>query len=140
MLLTSIEPLPHAFERQGGQVLDNVGATMPMDVIRRPEELLLRFDVPGIDPDSIEVTVDRGVLSVTATREETSEREGGRFFVRERRTGVFTRRVHLPDHLDADHVQAAYQHGELAVRIPVREAARPRRIEITRGDATGPAA
>ena len=86
------------------------------------EDVVLRFDLPGIDPDSIEVTVDRDVLSVTAHREEEIG-DGERPFVRERRMGTFARRVRLPDHLDADGVEAAYDNGVLAVRIPVLDLA-----------------
>lgn len=73
---------------------------MPMDGIRRADDVVLRFDLPGVDPGSIEVTVDRGVLSVTARREEEFG-EDERVFVRERPMGSFTRRVYLSEHLDA---------------------------------------
>ncbi|TNY35626.1 Hsp20/alpha crystallin family protein [Thermomonospora catenispora] len=136
MLLTAIDPFMQEFERQfdrlSRQFLGHVdGEVMPMDGIRRDDEVVLRFDVPGIDPDSIEVTVDRGVLSVSARREEEYKGDE-RPFVRERMMGTFTRRVYLPEHLDADNIEAAYSNGVLAVRIPVLEKARPRRIEIKR--------
>ncbi|WP_229803045.1 Hsp20/alpha crystallin family protein [Planobispora rosea] len=119
-------------EQQFGQLRrESAGAVMPMDGVRRDQDLLLRFDVPGIDPDSIEVTVERGVLSVSATRQE-SLGEDERLFVRERPMGVFTRRVYLPDHLDADAIEAAYNNGVLAVRIPVLEQAKPRKIEVVK--------
>ncbi|HLV72549.1 HSP20 family protein [Actinomadura hallensis] len=137
MLLTSLDPFVQEFERQVDRVfreagLNGNGTAMPMDGIRRAEDVVLRFDLPGIDPDSIEVTVDRDVLSVTAHREEEIG-DGERPFVRERRMGTFARRVRLPDHLDADGVEAAYDNGVLAVRIPVLEKARPRRIAIQHG-------
>ena len=68
---------------------------------------MLRFDLPGIDPDSIEVTVDRGVLSVSATRDEKYG-EDEQLFIRERAMGTFTRRVYLSDHLDTGAIEAAY--------------------------------
>jgi len=105
-----------------------------MDGIRRPGEVVLRFDLPGINPDSIEVTVDRGVLSVSATRDENYS-EDENLFIRERAMGTFTRRVYLSDHLDTGTIEAAYNHGVLAVRIPVVEKAKPRKIEIQRPDA-----
>jgi HSP20 family protein len=104
-------------------------AAMPLDGIRRENDVLLRFDVPGIDPESIEVTVDHGVLNVSAKREETGS-EGQRFFVRERPTGSFTRRVRLSDRLDASAVEANYRNGVLEVRVPVAEEAKPRKVEI----------
>jgi HSP20 family protein len=134
MLLTSIDPFVQEFERQFDQLTrqaaaQGTGAGMPMDGIRRADDVVLRFDLPGIDPGSIEVTVDRGVLSVTARREEEYG-ENERVFVRERVMGSFTRRVYLSEHLDAEAIEAAYDNGVLAVRIPVLERARPRKVEI----------
>ena len=110
---------------------------LPLDVVRNENDVTLRLDVPGIDPkdpESIEVTVDRGILSVTVKRNE--ERTGtDRFFVRERRMGTFTRRMRLPENLNADAVEASYDKGVLEVRIPVLEQAKPRKIEVRQADA-----
>jgi HSP20 family protein len=133
MLLTSIDPFMQEFERQFDRFTRRQPAVMPMDGIRRKDEVVLRFDLPGIDPGSIEVTVDRGVLTVSARREEEFA-EDEQVFVRERTMGTFTRRVYLSEHLDASAIEAAYDDGVLAVRIPVLEQARPRKVEIkTRG-------
>ncbi|MFG1971955.1 Hsp20/alpha crystallin family protein [Nonomuraea fuscirosea] len=137
MLLTSIDPFFQEFERQFDrltrQAFDNGSAAMPMDGLRRADDVLLRFDLPGIDPDSIEVTVDRGVLSVSARREEEIANDE-RLFVRERTMGTFTRRVYLSEHLDSDKIDAGYANGVLTVRIPVLERAKPRKVEIQRGE------
>ena len=126
MYLTTYDPFRTGIERR---VLGAGNAAMPLDGIRRENDVLLRFDVPGIDPESIEVTVDRGFLAVSAKREaETTD--GERFFVRERPTGSFTRRVRLSDRLDASAVEASYRNGVLEVRVPVAEAAKPRKVEI----------
>ncbi|TKK85000.1 Hsp20/alpha crystallin family protein [Herbidospora galbida] len=137
MLLTSIDPFVQEFERQFNQLTrqftkDETSAVMPMDGIRRADDVVLRFDLPGIDPGSVEVTVDRGVLTVSARRSEEYA-EGERVFVRERVMGTFTRRVYLSEHLDAEAIEAAYDNGVLAVRIPVLEKAKPRRIVIQTG-------
>jgi HSP20 family protein len=141
MFLTSIDPFVQEFERQfdrlsrrafGGGDFSGHGV-MPMDAVRRKDDVLLRFDTPGIDPDSIEVTVDRGVLTVSARREE-EHAEDDRLFVRERVTGSFTRRVYLSEHLDPEKIDADYANGVLSVRIPVLEAAKPRKISIRRPD------
>jgi len=137
MLLTSIDPFVQEFERQfdravrqvTGQTALGNGAGMPMDGIRRADDVVLRFDLPGVDPGSIEVTVDRGVLTVTARREEEFG-EDERVFVRERTMGAFTRRVYLSEHLDSEAIEAAYDNGVLAVRIPVLEKARPRKVAV----------
>ncbi|SDM55029.1 Hsp20/alpha crystallin family protein [Nonomuraea jiangxiensis] len=137
MLLTSIDPFFQEFERQfnrlARQTVDSGSAVMPMDGLRRDDDVLLRFDLPGIDPSSIEVTVDRGVLTVSARREEEIQ-DNERLFVRERSMGTFTRRVYLSEHLDADQIDASYANGVLAVRIPVLERAKPRKVEIRRGE------
>lgn len=137
MLLTSIDPFLQEFERQFGQLarksFDTAAAVMPMDGLRRDDDVVLRFDLPGVDPASVEVTVDRGVLSVTATREEEIGQDE-RLFVRERPMGTFTRRVYLSEHLDSDRIDAGYADGVLTVRIPVTERAKPRKVEIQRAE------
>jgi HSP20 family protein len=134
MLRTSIDPFLAEFERQFERLRDAAtgGPLMPMDGIRRAGDVVLRFDVPGADPDSIEVTVDRGVLSVSARREEFYG-EDERVFVDERPMGQFTRRVYLSEQLDADHIEAVYDNGVLTVRVPVLDTAKPHKIEIARG-------
>ncbi|MFF5108820.1 Hsp20/alpha crystallin family protein [Streptosporangium sp. NPDC000509] len=143
MLLTSIDPFIQEFDRQfdrlSRQVLGSgegaARVAMPLDGVRRKDDVLLKFDLPGIDPDTIEVTVDRGVLSVSAGREEEHGEED-RLFVRERPMGTFTRRVYLSEHLDSDKVDAAYSNGVLAVRIPVIERAKPRKVAIQKAEHT----
>jgi HSP20 family protein len=102
---------------------------MPMDTERRDGEVVLRFDIPGVAPEKIEVTVDKGILSVSATREE-SKTDGAEHVVRERYFGSVTRRVRLSDNLDAENIEASNDNGVLEIRIPVREEAQPRKITI----------
>ena len=128
MYLTSYDPFARVTRRAFGQT-----TVMPLDGVRRDGDVLLRFDVPGIDPESIEVTVDRGVLSVSVKR--TEERaENDKFFVRERTMGSFTRRLYLSKNLNTEAVEAAYNTGVLEVRIPVLEQAKPRKVEVRQGD------
>lgn len=138
MLLTSIDPFlefERQFDRLTRPVFGNGERVMPMDGIRREGDVLLRFDLPGVDPDSIDVTVDRGVLTVSARRDaQYSDKDD--LFVHERPTGTFTRRVYLSEHLDSEKIDAAYDNGVLAVRIPVLEKAKPRKVAIQRGDET----
>src|SRR5579875_2016131 len=125
MVLTTFDPFGAEFDRLTrwafGPALSRSRAIPPMDAIRRDGELELRFDLPGFDPDSIEVTVDRGILTVAARREQ-ERTDGEKHLVRERLTGSLTRRVQLSDSLDAD--------GVLTVRVPVKEAAKSRKIEV----------
>jgi HSP20 family protein len=129
VLLTSIDPFVQEFERQFERLTRQGYAGMPMDAIRRQDDVVLRFDLPGVEPDSIDLTVDQGVLTVSARREEEYA-EDDRLVARERPMGSFTRRVYLSEHLDADAISAAYENGVLAVRIPLIEKAKPRKIKI----------
>jgi HSP20 family protein len=135
MYLTTLDPITRDFDRLvrrtfgPGSFGTTFGPALPMDTVRRDGELVLRFDVPGVDPEKIDVTVDRGVLTVSATREETRS-EGESHVVRERLHGSFTRRVRLSENLDADAIEATNHDGVLEIKIPVREEAKPRKIEV----------
>jgi HSP20 family protein len=143
MYLTTLDPISRDFDRivrrafGSGTFGASYAPALPMDTFRRDGELVLRFDVPGVDPEKIDVTVDKGVLSVSATREETKT-EGENAVVRERLFGSFTRRVRLSENLDADAIEASNSDGVLEIRIPVREEAKPRKITV--GTATETAA
>ena len=143
MYLTTLDPISRDFNRIAARAFGgsafNHGAfnhralsyapALPMDTVRRDGEVVLRFDVPGVDQDKIDVTVDKGVLSVSATREE-SMTEGENPVVRERLFGSFTRRVRLSDNLDTEEIEASHRDGVLEIRIPVREEAKPRKITV----------
>jgi len=133
--LTSYDPFTQEFDRLARRVFGTTNgavsrrSVMPMDVIRRKDEVELRFDLPGIDPESLEVTVDRGVLTVSAKRAEEYA-EGENPYRRERVMGTFTRRVSLSDTIDAEKIDAGYTNGVLSVRLPLLEKAQPRKVEI----------
>jgi HSP20 family protein len=135
MPLTTFDPFVQEFDRLAQRVFGNghtvarPPSAVPMDAIRRKDEVVLRFDLPGVDSGSIDLTVDRGVLTVTASRAEEYG-DGESAISRERMMGTFTRRVQLGDNLDTEHVEAAYADGVLAVRLPLLEKARPRKVEI----------
>ena len=112
-----------------GPVSGFASLALPMDTVRREGEVVLRLDVPGVDPEKIDVTVDHGYLTVSATREE-AKTEGDQRVVRERYHGNVTRRVRLSDNLDAENIEASNSNGVLEIRIPVREEAKPRKIEV----------
>ena len=127
MLLTTFDPFAE-FHRVL-RTADGGHGAMRMDAIRRDDAVELRFDLPGIDTDSIDVTVDRGVLTVSAKRtEEYTESE--KPFIRERVMGSFTRRVRLSDTVDAEQISAAYDGGVLRVIVPLQERALPRKVEV----------
>jgi HSP20 family protein len=135
MYLTSFDPFTREFDRIvrrtfGESSPATLTSALPMDSLRRDGEVVLRFDVPGVDPEKIDITVDKGVLTVSATREETKT-EGDEHVVRERYFGSFARRVRLSDNLDADKIEATHKDGVLELRIPVLEAAKPRKIAVS---------
>lgn len=105
---------------------------MPMDAYRDGDRFVVRLDLPGIDPDTIDLTVEKNVLAIGAQR-RWERAEGVEVLVAERPQGSFTRQLFLGDGLDADHIDASYQDGVLTVTIPVAEQAKPRKVEITHG-------
>ncbi|CCF63593.1 Hsp20/alpha crystallin family protein [Nocardia cyriacigeorgica] len=107
-------------------------AVMPMDAWREGDEFLVEFDLPGIDPDSLDLDVERNVVTVRATRPElTGDRE---MIAAERSRGVFSRQLFLGDGLDTDHIRADYTDGVLRLSIPVAEKAKPRKIAVERAE------
>jgi HSP20 family protein len=105
---------------------------MPMDAYRHGDSFLVHFDLPGIDPGSIEVTVEKNVLAVKAERGST-QTEQDEVVVAERPQGTFSRQVFLGEGLDPEHIEARYDGGVLTLTIPVAEQAKPRRVEIASG-------
>lgn len=105
-----------------------------MDAYRQDGQFVVHFDLPGVDPSSIDLNVERNVLTVRAERRpsygEDVELQAG-----ERPRGVFSRQLFLGDTLDTEHVEANYDAGVLTLRIPVAEKTKPRKIEITGTDA-----
>ncbi|WP_280211720.1 Hsp20/alpha crystallin family protein [Nocardia cyriacigeorgica] len=107
-------------------------AVMPMDAWRAGDEFLVEFDLPGIDPESLDLDVERNVVTVRATRPEL---QGDREMIAaERSRGVFSRQLFLGDGLDTDHIRADYTDGVLRLSIPVAEKAKPRKIAVERAE------
>ncbi len=132
MLLTSFDPFAAEFDRLTRRAFGPADAgrsLMRMDGIRHEDSVELRFDLPGTDQDSIDVTVDRGVLTVSAKRSQ-EDADAERPFIRERVMGSFTRRVRLSDAVDAEKIEASYARGVLTVTVPLTEQAQPRKIEV----------
>jgi HSP20 family protein len=120
------------FDRLAQQLL-GVGTTsrpaiMPMDAWREGDHFVVEFDLPGIAPDTLDLDVERNVLTVRAER---PARNGDwELLASERPRGLFSRQLVLGDNLDLEHVQAQYDAGVLRLTIPVAERAKPRKIEI----------
>jgi HSP20 family protein len=103
---------------------------MPMDAYRDDDRMVVCLDLPGIDPGSLDVTVDGNVLTVTAQR-YWRPAETQHVIAAERPTGRFQRQIQLSRGLDTDNVQARYDNGVLTVTIPIADAAKPRKVEIS---------
>jgi len=107
-------------------------AGMPMDAYRSGDDFVVHIDLPGVASDSIDLDVERNVLTVRAERRSPAP-EGAELVVAERPSGTFSRQLFLGDTLDADRIQASYDAGVLTLRIPVAEQAKPRKIAIAEG-------
>lgn len=129
MLLRTTDPF-REFDRLAGQLLGttNRPAVMPMDAWREGDVFQIEFDLPGVTKESIDLDVERNVLTVRAER---VPRNGDwEMLATERPRGVFSRQLVLGDNLDLDRIDASYDAGVLRLTIPVAERAKPRKIEI----------
>ena len=105
-------------------------SVMLMDAWRDGDRFVVEFDLPGVNPDSVDLDVERNVLTVTAQRDQLDEQ--AEFLAAERPRGVFSRQLVLGENLDLDRIEAAYRDGVLRLHIPVAEKAKPRKITINR--------
>jgi HSP20 family protein len=108
-------------------------ASMPIDAYRHGDSFVVLFDIPGVDSDSIELTVEQNVLTVRADRNRATSEED-EVIVSERPYGSFTRQLFLGETLDTDHIEAHYNAGVLRLTLRVAEQAKPRRVAVTGGE------
>ena len=121
------------FDRLAQQLMGAAGTTsrpavMPMDAWREGDTFVLEFDLPGVRPETVDIDVERNVLTIKAER--TASNGDWEMLASERPTGLFSRQLVLGDNLDLDRIDAGYEGGVLRLRIPVAEKAKPRKIEI----------
>ncbi|OEJ62110.1 heat-shock protein Hsp20 [Streptomyces agglomeratus] len=107
-------------------------AAMPMDAYREGDTFVVELDLPGVDPESIDLDVERNVLTVKAERRSRAG-EGAEVLIAERPTGSFSRQMFLGETLDTERIDASYDAGVLRLTVPVAEQAKPRKISITGG-------
>jgi HSP20 family protein len=105
------------------------GGIMPMDAYEKDGTYVLQFDLPDVDPDNVDLTVENHVLTVTATRKH-QDIDDVNWLLRERPTGNHSRQIRLSDTLDTSNVDASYENGVLTVTVPMREESKPRRVSI----------
>jgi len=129
MLLRTTDPF-REFDRLTNQLLGttNRPTVMPMDAWRAGDQFVLEFDLPGVSRDSIDLDVERNVLTVRAER--VARNGDWEMLATERPRGVFSRQLVLGDNLDLEKIEASYEGGVLRLLVPVAEKAKPRRIEI----------
>src|ERR1700710_2727526 len=129
MALMRFDPF-RELDRLSEQVMGSrVPRTMPMEAWRRKDEFSVYVDLPGVDIDDVELTVERNVVSIRAERRPARE-EGDEVIVDERPHGIFTRQLFLGDNLDANKLSADYDRGVLMLTIPVAEESKPRRVQL----------
>jgi HSP20 family protein len=101
-----------------------------VDIDEHADKYVLHADVPGVDPNAIEITLEHNVLTLSGSREKAVEQKGIESRRIERTTGTFLRRFTLPESVDAEAVKATGKNGVLEIVIPKREAAKPRKINV----------
>jgi HSP20 family protein len=123
------------FDRLAAEVFGaaRTPSLMPMDCLRAGDEFVCRFDLPGIDADSLDVSAENNTLTVRAQRTRRDP-ENSTYLVSERASGAYSRQLVLGDGLAVDQIRAEYRDGVLTLTIPVAEQAKPRKIEIVRGE------
>ena len=132
MLLRTADPF-RDLDRLAQQVFGttNRPAVMPMDAWREGEEFIIEFDLPGVAAESIDLDVERNVLTVRAER--VARNGDWEMLASERPRGMFSRQLVLGDNLDLVKIEAGYEGGVLRLRVPVAEQAKPRKIQVSAG-------
>ena len=106
------------------------GWSVPLDVVREGDKIMVHASLPGVDPENIDVSVEDSVLTITATTNADVEREEGEYLMRERRTGSFHRALRLPDTVDTERIQPGYKNGVLTITIPKAESKKAKRLKV----------
>jgi len=123
------------FDRLAAEVFGTARtpSLMPMDCLRTEDQFVVRFDLPGIDAESLDVSAENQTLTVRAERTR-HDPAGSQYVVSERPSGTYSRQLALGDGLAVDDIRAEYRDGVLTLTIPVAERAKPRKIEISRAE------
>lgn len=105
-------------------------APMPMDLYRDGDVFTAHIDLPGVDPDSIDIDVEERTLTIRAERKPEVPSETRRWLTRERAVGTYARQLNLGQGLALDKIEAGYADGVLTLTIPIAEQAKPRKIAV----------
>jgi len=138
MLIRNADPF-REFDRLTQQLMGttNRPVAMPMDAWREGDQFVLEFDLPGVRAESIDLDVERNVLTIRAER--TAGNGDWQMLASERPRGAFSRQLVLGDNLDLERIEAGYRDGVLRLVVPVAEKAKPRRIEVQSQEGGSPA-
>ncbi|HMK96147.1 MAG TPA: Hsp20/alpha crystallin family protein [Acidimicrobiales bacterium] len=140
-MLTRFEPISD-FDRLSSELfgaLSRRAMSMPIDAYRHEDQWVVKVDLPGVDPSTIDLTVDRSVLRIDAVR-DWRPGEGDRVLAAERPRGAFRRQLVLSEDIDTTSIRADYNDGVLTVVLPVAETAKPKKVMIATGAKAGPRA
>jgi len=130
MLLERFDPFLAEFDRLTQRTLGTAdGVGLPMDIVRSGDDLVVRMDLPGVKGEDVKITLENRTLTIGAQR-RTAYAEGDQVLLQERFDGEISRRVRVPEWVDAEAVVADYVDGVLTVRLPLAERAKPRVIAV----------
>ncbi|MGZ8784165.1 MAG: Hsp20/alpha crystallin family protein [Acidimicrobiia bacterium] len=132
MVLRFMDPFEELEQFLGARGSGWRGGLMPMDAYEKDGKYTLKFDLPGVDPDHVDLMVENNVLTVKAER-MLEDTEGANWLLRERPTSTHSRQVRLGERLDTGSLNATYDQGVLTVTLPMREESKPRRVAIEHG-------
>lgn len=107
---------------------------LPLDVVEDENEYVIKASLPGIKPENLDITFDKGMLSIKGEVKDESEVTKGQYHMRERRFGTFSRTIALPSSVKPEDIQADYQDGVLSLKMPKAEEVKPKRIQIKPGE------
>lgn len=122
--------LPRLFDDLFDETALHAASALPVDVRQEGDKWVLEAEVPGIAREDLNITVENGVLTIGGKYAQEAAKENAEYYVRERRTGEFSRSFRLPETADSENVTAQLANGVLTLTIPTREDAKPRRIEL----------
>lgn len=129
-----LDAVAQLLTRQGGTMRS---LAMPMDAYRDGDQFIVNIDLPGVDPEEIDLSLERNELTVRAER-QWEPQEHQQVLIAERPQGEFTRQLFLGDSLDGDGMRASYDKGVLTLTIPVAEQAKPRKVEVSAAETSQP--
>lgn len=133
-MLMRFDPFRELDRLTDGTVGNRRSALMGMDAYRQGDHVTVHFDLPGVDPDSIDVTVEKNQLTVRAER-VWEPGDDMQVIASERPQGTFTRSLFMGENLDLDNIEAGYDNGVLTLTVPVADQAKPRKISVGKGQA-----